>query len=78
MYFFSYSQNTYVRFPFVRSCQQYLFSENHLLYCVQGDTLAVVSMSQRATARIVAASLNLLSRRAFRLFRERRKDGKND
>ena len=78
MYFFSYSQNTYFRFPFVLSCQQYLFSEKHLLYCVQGDTLAVVSMSQRATAWNVAASLNQLSRRAFRLFRERRKDGKND
>ncbi len=56
----------------------FFFSEKHLLYCVQGDTLAVVSMSQRSTARNVAASLNQLGRRAFRLFRERRKDGKND
>jgi hypothetical protein len=51
MYFFSYSQNTYFRFPFVKSCQEYLFSENHLLYCVLGDSrLTVVSMSKRATA----------------------------
>jgi uncharacterized protein len=42
-----------------------LFVEAHLLYCLRGGAQVVASMSQRTTARNVAAFLNLLGRRAF-------------